>query len=126
MAGVRMGNHLMLRSYHCGDQGCLQYMSQCQALRIIERGGKNQVYSHGTAQFHWGVTPRDKWVLFDVKKDPGCRNDLSMQQPKLLSDLHFAYEEWWTKIYPQMISKGGDLGDPTQHKRALKRDNEDR
>ena len=26
-----------------------------------------------------------------------------------VSDLHFAYEEWWTKIYPQMISKGGDL-----------------
>ena len=45
-------------------------MSQCQALRVIERGVKNQVYSHGTAQFHWGVTPRDKWVLFDVKKDP--------------------------------------------------------
>ena len=62
MAGVRQGNHLMLRSYHCGDQGCLQYMSQCQALRIIERGGKNQVYSRGTAQFHSGVSPRDKWV----------------------------------------------------------------
>ena len=40
MAGVRKGNHLMLRSYHCGDDGCLQYMSQCQALRIIERGAK--------------------------------------------------------------------------------------
>ena len=47
--------------------------------QIIERGGKNQVYSRGTAQFHWGVSPRDKWVLFDVKSDPGCRKDLSMK-----------------------------------------------
>ena len=63
MAGVRKGNHLMLRSYLCGDEGCLLYMSQCQALRIIERGGVNQVYSRGTAQFHWGVSPKGKWVL---------------------------------------------------------------
>ena len=122
MAGVRKGNHLMLRSYHCGDDGCLQYMSQCQALRIIERGGKNQVYSRGTAQFHWGVSPRDKWVLYDVKNDPGCRKDLSMQKPKLVCDLSLSYEKWWGGMYPQMIEKGGDLGDPDQGKRASKRD----
>ena len=120
MAGVRKGNHLMLRSYHCGDDGCLQYMSQCQALRIIERGGKNQVYSRGTAQFHWGVSPRDKWVLYDVKNDPGCRKDLSMQKPKLVSDLSLSYEKWWDGMYPQMIEKGGDLGDPDQGKRHQK------
>ena len=124
MAGVRQGNHLMLRSYHCGNKDCLQYMSQCQALRIIERGGKNQVYSRGTAQFHWGVSPRDKWVLFDVKKDPGCRMDLSAEKPKLISKLSVSYDQWWESTYPEMIAKGGDLGDPDQGRRASKRDRE--
>ena len=114
MAGVRKGNHLMLRSYHCGDEGCLQYMSQCQALRIIERGGVNQVYSRGTAQFHWGVSPKGKWVLYGVKKDPGCRKDLSEKNELLVNHLSEAYEHWWEDIYPQMIKKGGDLGNPDQ------------
>ncbi len=124
MAGVRQGNHLMLRSYHCGNQKCLQYMSQCQALRIVERGGVNQVYSRGTAQFHWGVSPRDQWVLFDVKKDPGCRNDLSQNNPRLVSRLSKSYDQWWDATYPEMIAKGGDLGDPDQSRRAATRDKE--
>ena len=124
MAGVRQGNHLMLRSYHCGNEQCLKYMSQCQALRIIERGGVNQVYSRGTAQFHWGVSPRDRWVIFDVKNDPGCKNDLTKQQPELVARLSKAYEQWWSSTYPEMIEKGGDLGDPEQGKKASKRDKE--
>ena len=124
MAGVRQGNHLMLRSYHCGNEQCLKYMSQCQALRIIERGGVNQVYSRGTAQFHWGVSPRDRWVIFDVKNDPGCKNDLTKQRPELVARLSKAYEQWWSSTYPEMIEKGGDLGDPEQGKKASKRDKE--
>ena len=124
MAGVRKGNHLMLRSYHCGNTECLKYMSQCQALRIIEKGGVNQVYSRGTAQFHWGVSPRDQWVLFDVKKDPGCKTDLSGQNPKLIAKLSKAYENWWESVYPEMIASGGDLGDPEQGKKASGRDKE--
>ena len=122
MAGVRQGNHLMLRSYHCGDKECLQFMSQCKALLSIERGGKNQVYSRGTAQFHWGVSPRDKWVLYDVKKDPGCHKDLSIEKSYLVRQLSQSYESWWAGIYPQMIESGGDLGDPNQGKHASKRD----
>ena len=51
MAGVRKGNHLMLRSYHCGDVGCLQYMSQCQALRIIEEVVKTRCIPVGQLNF---------------------------------------------------------------------------
>ena len=114
----------MLRSYHCGNEDCLQYMSQCQALRIVERGGKNQVYSRGTAQYHWGVSPRDKWVLFNVKKDPGCRDDLAAKKPELIARLSSSYQHWWEKTYPEMIAKGGDLGDPNQGRRASARDRE--
>ena len=57
MAGVRQGNHLMLRSHDCGTPECQKYVSQCKALRIIARGGKNMTYAYGTAQYHWGVSP---------------------------------------------------------------------
>ena len=40
-------------------------------------------YAYGTAQYHWGVSPREHWVLFDVKKDPGCKNDLSQEKPSI-------------------------------------------
>ena len=69
MASVRSGNHLLLRSHDCGKTECTKYSSQCQALRIIAKGGKNMTYANGTAQFHWGVSPKDRWALFDVKKD---------------------------------------------------------
>ena len=45
-----------------------------------------------------------------------------MQKPKLVCDLSLSYEKWWGGMYPQMIEKGGDLGDPDQGKRASKRD----
>ncbi len=124
MAGVRQGNHLMLRSHDCGTPECQKYVSQCQALRIIARGGKNMTYAYGTAQYHWGVSPRDQWVLYDVKKDPGCRNDLSEAKPELISKLARSYDQWWDKIYPEMIAAGGDLGDPDQGRKAAKRDKE--
>lgn len=121
MASVRSGNHLLLRSHDCGKIECTKYSSQCQALRIIAKGGKNMTYANGTAQFHWGVSPKDRWALFDVKKDPGCRNDLYEKQPQLVSKLSSEYEKWWEDIFPTMISKGGDLGDPNEAKRVAKK-----
>ena len=71
-----------------------------------------------------GVSPRDQWVLYDVKKDPGCRNDLSEAKPELISKLARSYDQWWDKVYPEMIAAGGDLGDPDQGRKAAKRDKE--
>ena len=85
MAGVRQGNFLMLRSHHCGNKDCLQYMSQCMALQAIEKGRKVHTYAYGTAQYHWAISPKDKWVLFDVKKDPQCENDLADKRPGLVA-----------------------------------------
>ena len=121
MAGVRQGNHLMLRSHDCDSEECKKFSSQCKALRIVANGGQNMTYSKGTAQFHWGVSPKNQWVLFDVKKDPGCKKDLSSQNKNLISLLSNAYEKWWVKVYPEMISKGGDLGDPEEGKRVSER-----
>ena len=64
---------------------CLKYMSQCMALQAIEKGRTVHTYAYGTAQYHWGISPKDKWVLFDVKKDPGCKNDLADKKPGLVA-----------------------------------------
>ena len=121
MAGVRQGNHLMLRSHNCGNKECLKYMSQCKALQIVENGGKHMTYAYGTAQYHWKVSPREQWVLFDVKIDPGCKNDLSQKNPQLISQLTRAYDQWWDTTYPEMIAKGGDLGAPEERRNTPKR-----
>ena len=113
MAGVRQGNHLMLRSYHCGDEGCLQFMSQCKALKAIETGRKVHTYTNGEAQLHWGLSSRDRWSLYDVKKDPLCQVDLANFKKDLVNRLDEKYDEWWSKTYPIMITKGGDKGNPT-------------
>jgi arylsulfatase A-like enzyme len=122
MAGVRQGNYLMLRSNHCGNTDCLKHMSQCMALRAIEKGRTVHTYSNGTAQFHWGLSPRDRWALYDVKTDPGCRNDLHNEKKDLIDHLSQKYEAWWTTVYPSMIKAGGDLGSPDQGRQASKRD----
>jgi arylsulfatase A-like enzyme len=121
MAGVRQGNFLMLRSHHCGNKDCLKYMSQCMALQAIEKGRKVHTYAYGTAQYHWAISPKDKWVLFDVKKDPQCENDLADQRPGLVARLDKAYDQWWDDTYPEMIAMGGDAGNPDEGRQAAKK-----
>jgi arylsulfatase A-like enzyme len=121
MAGVRQGNHLMLRSHDCGNPECLKYMSQCKGLHNVSQGSKNMTYAYGTAQYHWGVSPKGHWVLYDVKKDPGCKNDLSAKKPVMISKLSVSYDKWWDNIFPEMMAKGGDLGDPNENRKAPNR-----
>lgn len=73
--------------------------------RPAAKGGN---YTRENAQFHWGVTPPGHWALFDVKKDPGCQNDLAESKPKRASTMAAAYDAWWDKIYPVMVERGGD------------------
>ena len=121
MAGVRQGNFLMVRSHHCGNKDCLKYMSQCMALQAIENGRKVHTYAYGTAQYHWAISPKNKWVLFDVKKDPECENDLADKKPELVARLNKAYGKWWDDTYPEMIAMGGDAGNPDEGRQAAKK-----
>ena len=110
MCGVRKGNHLLLRSKPCEDPTCEQYTSQCTTLRLVQKGQQQATYTTN-AQFHWGVSPPNRWVLFDTKADPACRQDLAATHPELHQELSKAYEQWWTEIFPQMIAAGGDKGE---------------
>jgi arylsulfatase A-like enzyme len=112
MASVQTGDYLLVRSHPCGDPNCEKYVSQCTTLRAVERGAKRATYTKANAQFHWGVTPRDRWSLFDLKSDMACKNDLASAKPELVAKLGTAYDKWWDEIFPDMIKFGGDKGEP--------------
>ena len=111
MAGVRQGSYLLARSHPCHDPKCNTdvFGMQCNTLRSIERGGKSANYTKKNGQFHWGVSPANKWVLFDTSKDPGCRNDLSDSEPELVKAMAAAFDIWWDDMYPAMVERGGEI-----------------
>jgi arylsulfatase A-like enzyme len=108
MAGVRWRSYLLVRSRPCGDPACIASgVSQCGALRNVERGSTMATYTKN-APFTWGLTPGDGWALYDICKDPACRRDLALQQPEIAQRLRGAYGQWWDGLYPEMIAAGGD------------------
>ena len=82
--------------------------NQCAPLRAVEKGAKKAHYTKGDAQYHWGVSPADQWVLFDVKNDPGCRKDLSAAHPERIQSMVTAYDRWWDAMLPEMVERGGE------------------
>lgn len=109
MAGVRQGNYLLVRSRPCDNPNCEEANGQqCETLRSVESGSKRANYTAENAQFHWGVTPRGHWALFDAKKDPGCLNDLATTEPDRAAAMAAAYDAWWDKTFPVMVERGGD------------------
>ncbi|MDF1814330.1 MAG: arylsulfatase [Verrucomicrobiales bacterium] len=112
MAGVRQGNLLLLRSHSCGDPGCMKFSSQCVTLDLVKNGSRKATYTNDDAQFHWGVSPADRWSLYHSKEDPGCQNDIAGSNPEIVKKLSDAYEQWWKDIYPEMIAADGDAGEP--------------
>ena len=112
MASVQTGDYLLVRSRPCDDPACKNYSSQCTTLRSVEAGATRATYTKANAQFHWGLTPRDRWSLFDLKNDPTCQNDLAAEKPELASKLAASYDKWWDTLYPTMIQLGGDKGEP--------------
>lgn len=110
MCAARQGGYLLLRSRPCDDPKCTVKVrgDQCRTLRNVEKGGTSAVYTKDNAQFHWSASPAGRWVLFDVKKDPACQNDIALSKPELVSTLAAAYDRWWDNIYPDMLKAGGD------------------
>ena len=110
MAGVRQESYLLLRSRPCDDPKCSPAVSgnQCHTLRMVEKGRVAANYTKKNAQFHWGVSPPDQWVLFDTKKDLACRNDLAADHPDRVQTMAAAYDQWWDDVYAVMVERGGE------------------
>ncbi|MHB8902735.1 MAG: alkaline phosphatase family protein [Thermoguttaceae bacterium] len=108
MAGVRWRDYLLVRSRPCDDPVCTgSGVSQCGALRRVERGSSIATYTKN-AQFVWGLTPGDGWALYDIHQDPACRANLAATHTDIAARLGQAYDRWWEAIYPEMIAAGGD------------------
>jgi len=109
MCAVRQGNYLLLRSRPCDDPRCTPKVrgNQCHALRNVEKGTTKLIYTDD-AQFHWGVSPADRWVLFDVREDPACKRDLARAKRELAARMAAAYDRWWDDVYPDMVARGAD------------------
>ncbi len=112
MASVQTGDFLLVRSRPCEDPACKRYSSQCTTLRSVEAGATRATYTKANAQFHWGVTPHERWSLFDLKNDQTCQKDLATEKSELLTKWADAYDKWWDTLYPTMIQLGGDKGEP--------------
>lgn len=110
MAGVRQGDYLLTKSRPCDDPACTTAVlgMQCQTLRGVERGNTSANYTRHNAQFHWGVTPPDQWVLIDTKADPGCRTNLASSDPERVKAMADAYDHWWNEVFPVMVARGGE------------------
>lgn len=108
MVGVRWKEYLLVRSRPCDDPACVRSgVSQCGALRNVERGSDVATYTKN-AQFIWGLTPGDGWALYDVRKDPACEENLAPTSSGIADKLRQAYDRWWDAIYPEMIAAAGD------------------
>ena len=94
MAGVRQGDYLLVRSQPCDDAACTPAAggAQCQSLKSVRKGSISGVYTDTNAQTHWGLTPgADGWSIYDVRKDPGCTNDLASEMPERMEKLKRSY-----------------------------------
>lgn len=60
----------------------------------------------------------EKWMLFDVKADPGEQNDVAATNGETMSRLAADYEKWWASVRPMMINEDVPLA-PEQPFRAL-------
>lgn len=118
MVSVHKGDFLLVRSESCGTEACEEFQSQCTTMRAVRNGLTRTTYAYGTAQTHWGVTPRGQWALYNVKQDPGCENDLSSSYPEKVSAMAAGYDHWWDSTFPTLIARGGDEGDPNVSRNA--------
>ncbi|MBG87115.1 MAG: N-acetylgalactosamine 6-sulfate sulfatase [Verrucomicrobiales bacterium] len=48
----------------------------------------------------------DGKMLYDIKKDPGQRNDLALKNPTVVNELRAEYEDWWKTLEPSFEEHG--------------------
>lgn len=46
-----------------------------------------------------------RWMLFDVKQDPGEQADLAAAHPAVVKELSAYFEKWWTEVQPALVNE---------------------
>jgi arylsulfatase A-like enzyme len=61
---------------------------------------------YGNCSVRWQkylqVREKGKWCLYDLKADPGEKNDIVDQQKDVVDKLDKAYDAWWAEVLPCM------------------------
>ncbi len=85
-------------------------------------------------QFRQDTIPPEKWTnavatrkwrlikgqeLYDIKSDPGQKNDVASMYPEVVERLRVAHEQWWEEVLPEIgkyshISLGSDEENPAR------------
>ena len=100
-ASVLQDHFILVRNRACDAPTCSsEILGECDRLRDVEKGGKTATYTKENAQFHWGVTPPERWALYDLKKDIACQNDIADQNPERLKAMSVAYENGGMNFFP--------------------------
>ena len=56
----------------------------------------------------WKLVNMEKeksWQLFDLKNDPGEKQNQAAAQPAVMEQLAAEYEKWWTSVQPQLVNE---------------------
>jgi arylsulfatase len=46
-----------------------------------------------------------QWQLFEIKADPGEKNDVAASHPDVVKELDAAYDTWWGSVQPQLVNE---------------------
>ena len=61
---------------------------------------------YGNCSVRWKrylqVREKDKWCLYDLKADPGEKNDIAGQHKDVVEKLDKAYDAWWSDVLPNL------------------------
>ncbi|GAA5497389.1 hypothetical protein Rhal01_03583 [Rubritalea halochordaticola] len=76
--------------YHRGDE--ISKYHSC----MVRRGKWKLVHPSGTQRESFVGEP--KWELYDLEKDPGEVDDLSVSHPDVVAELVAIYEAWYTDV----------------------------
>ena len=50
--------------------------------------------------------------LYDIKNDPGEKNNVAKQYPEVVQEMQKSYDTWWSEVRPQMINEGHQKMEP--------------
>ncbi len=75
-----------------------------------ERGDAAEAKYWGCAirNSRWKLVNMEKeksWQLFDLKNDPGEKQNQAAAQPAVMEQLMAEYEAWWTSVQPQLVNE---------------------
>jgi len=72
------------------------YITHNQRVQFVIKDKEYQVM-----QDNWRLVKRKTDELYDIKKDPGQRNNLADEYPEVVKELYRTYNEWWEDNSPE-------------------------